>query len=122
MRLEVKGLVLAALLAGGCGVGPSPSPGALPVDAPLTFAACGWPDGTALAFAGWFDEAAQLDLPATFGLGTASEHAYAIVSLGGITQHPAAGPDIIARGGCVRRADGRLEVGTVPDGWQKPTP
>lgn len=122
MRAEVARLVLAALLVGGCGVGPSSSPGALPVDAPLTFAVCGWPDGTGLAFAGWFDEAAQLDLPATFGLGTGTERAYAIVSFGRITQHPAVGPDIIARGGCVRRADGRLEVGIVPDDWQKPTP
>jgi hypothetical protein len=122
MRTGVAGLVLAALLASGCGVAPTPSPVALPADAPLTFADCGWPDGTALAYAGWFDEAAQLSLPATFGLGNGTERAFAIVSLGRITQHPMVGPDIVARGGCVRRADGRLVVSTVPDDWRKPTP
>lgn len=120
MRTGVAGIVLAALLAGGCGVAPTPSPVALPADAPLTLADCSWPDGTALAYAGWFDEAAQLGLPATFGLGTGTERAFAIVSLGRVSLTPMVGPAIEARAGCLRGADGRLVVSAVPDDWRKP--
>ena len=95
------------------------APVALPRNAPVTLAACGWPEGTPLAFAG-LTELRRANLPATFGDPTSDELAYVVVTRDRIEQVPMIGHPVAGRGACVRRSDGSLVVGIVPDGWQPP--
>ena len=69
MRPLTAVLLAAAILAGGCAPGPSPSPTyPVPADAPIHPADCGWPADTDLAFAAWVDEPEQAGLPAVYAL------------------------------------------------------